>query len=77
MVVENNYGYTGPTVDEQGKTTTPGLARVDLTRGGRGCRVASGTRDEVAPSVVPKLALGAGPRLHVHQGHGFATTRGT
>jgi len=59
MVVENNYGYTGPSSTMQGKTTTPGLARVNLRRGGRGCRV-SWTSDEVAPSVVPKLSLGAG-----------------
>jgi hypothetical protein len=59
MVVENNYGYTGPSSTMQGKTTTPGLARVNLRRGGRGCRVAW-TSDEVAPSVVPKLSLGAG-----------------
>jgi hypothetical protein len=58
MVVENNYGYTGPTSTSQGKTTTPGLARVDLKRGG-GCRVVWRS-DEIAPSVVPKLSLAAG-----------------
>jgi hypothetical protein len=59
MVVENNYGYTGPAATSQGKTTTPGLARVDIDRGGRGCHIAW-TSQEVAPSVVPKLSLGAG-----------------
>jgi hypothetical protein len=59
MVVENNFGYTGPSSVMQGKTTTPGLARVNLKRKGRGCRVAW-TSDEIAPSVVPKLSLGAG-----------------
>jgi len=59
MVVENNYGYTGPSSVMQGKTTTPGLARVNLRPRGRGCRVAW-TSSEVAPSVVPKLSLGAG-----------------
>jgi hypothetical protein len=58
MVVENNYGYTGPASVMQGKTTTGGLARVNLRRGG-GCRVAWTSR-EIAPSVVPKLSLGAG-----------------
>jgi hypothetical protein len=58
MVAENNYGYSGPSSVMQGKTTTPGLARVNLDRGG-GCHVAW-TSGEVAPSVVPKLALGAG-----------------
>ena len=59
MVVENNYGYTGPTSASQGKTTTPGLARLDISRSGRGCHVVWNS-DEVAPSVVPKLSLGAG-----------------
>jgi hypothetical protein len=58
MVAENNYGYSGPSSVMQGKTTTPGLARVNLDRGG-GCHVAW-TSGEAAPSVVPKLALGAG-----------------
>jgi hypothetical protein len=58
MVVENNYGYTGPASVMQGKTTTGGLARVNLRRGG-GCRVAWRS-NEIAPSVVPKLSLGAG-----------------
>ena len=58
MVVENNYGYTGPSSVMQGKTTTPGLARVNLRRHG-GCYVAW-TSGEDAPSVVPKLSLGAG-----------------
>jgi hypothetical protein len=58
MVVENNYGYTGPASTSQGRTTTPGLARVDLRRGG-GCRVAWRS-DEIAPSVVPKLSLAGG-----------------
>jgi hypothetical protein len=59
MVVENNYGYTGPASVMQGRTTTPGLARVNIRRNGRGCRVAW-TSHETAPSVVPKLSLGAG-----------------
>ena len=58
MIVENNYGYSGPSAVMQGKTTTPGLARVNLRRGG-GCRIAW-TSSEDAPSVVPKLSLGAG-----------------
>jgi hypothetical protein len=59
MVVENNYGYTGPTSTSQGKTTTPGLTRVDINRSGRGCHIVWNS-DEIAPSVVPKLSLGAG-----------------
>lgn len=59
IVVENNHGYTGPASTTNGGTTTPGLERIDLDRDGRGCRVAWRS-DERAPSVVPKLSLGAG-----------------
>jgi hypothetical protein len=58
FVVENNYGYSGPSATEQGGTTTPGLERVDVAAGGA-CRKVwhSG---EIAPSVVPKLSLANG-----------------
>jgi hypothetical protein len=59
MVVENNYGYTGPTATNLGTTTTPGIERVDLNRGGHGCHVVWRS-NVIAPSVVPKLSLGAG-----------------
>jgi hypothetical protein len=58
MVLENNFGYSGPAAVEAGGTTTPGLVRVDLGRRG-GCRVAWSSQ-ETAPTVVPKLSLGAG-----------------
>ena len=38
MVVENNYGYSGLTATEQGATTSPGIARVDINDTGTGCR---------------------------------------
>jgi len=56
LVVENNYGYTGPASTEGPGATEPGLERVDLDRDGRGCSVAWHS-DERAPSVVPKLSL--------------------
>ncbi|MGH2661304.1 MAG: hypothetical protein ACRDH8_00570 [Actinomycetota bacterium] len=59
MIVENNYGYAGPATTTRGASTTPGLARVDLDRDGRGCRVVW-TSEERAPSVVPKLSLETG-----------------
>jgi hypothetical protein len=59
VVVENNYGYTGPASVTGDATTTPGLERVKLDRDGRGCRTVWHS-DEVAPSVVPKLAAGSG-----------------
>jgi hypothetical protein len=54
LVVENNYGYTGPTSVLNGPTTTPGIERVDIDRDGRGGKQVWHS-DEIAPSVVPKL----------------------
>jgi hypothetical protein len=59
MVVENNYGYTGPASTMQGVTTEPGLERVDMRKRGRGCKTVWHS-DERAPSVVPKLSLANG-----------------
>jgi hypothetical protein len=59
IVVENNYGYSGVAATMNGATTTPGLERIDLDRDGRGCEVVWHS-EERAPSVVPKLSLGAG-----------------
>jgi hypothetical protein len=59
LVVENNYGYTGPTSTDNGATTSPGIERVDVDPDGRGCRRVWRS-DETAPSVVPKLSLGSG-----------------
>jgi hypothetical protein len=59
IVVENNYGYTGPTSVMNGATTSPGLERVDIRKHGRGCRIIWHS-DERAPSVVPKLSLATG-----------------
>ena len=54
LVVENNYGYSGPPATQGGKTTSPGLERVDLDAGG-GCHTAWRSAER-APSVVPKLS---------------------
>jgi hypothetical protein len=59
MIVENNYGYTGPTATTDGNTTTPGLERVDIKTDLSGCRTVWHS-DEIAPSVVPKLSLANG-----------------
>jgi hypothetical protein len=55
VVVENNYGYGGPTTTTGG-SSTPGLQRVDVNANGHGCHVVWTSR-ETAPSVVPKLSL--------------------
>jgi hypothetical protein len=57
IVTENNYGYANPAAVQEGKTTTPGLERVDVDA--KGCRKVWHS-DEVAPSVVPKLSLANG-----------------
>jgi len=59
MVVENNYGYSGPGATENGKTTTGGLERVDVDRAGGKCTKVWHS-DERAPSVVAKLSRGNG-----------------
>ncbi len=58
LVVENNYGYTGPAAVENGATTTPGVERVDIDKGG-GCHKVW-HNDEISPTVVPKLSLSSG-----------------
>ena len=59
IVVENNYGYSGLAATTMGNTTTPGIERVDIASGGKGCRTVW-RNDERAPSVVPKLSLATG-----------------
>ncbi len=58
FVTENNYGYSGPAATEHGRTTTPGLERVDVDASGNCNKVWHS--DEIAPSVVPKLSLANG-----------------
>jgi hypothetical protein len=59
MIVENNYGYTGPTATTDGHTTSPGIERVDINEDLSGCRTIW-KNSERAPSVVPKLSLANG-----------------
>ena len=59
LVVENNYGYTGPAATSMGARTEPGVERVDIDADGRGCRKVWHS-DEISPSLVPKLSLANG-----------------
>ena len=59
LVVENNYGYTGPTSTEDERTTSPGVERVEIDADGDGCKKVWRS-EETAPTVVPKLSLGNG-----------------
>lgn len=59
IVVENNFGYSGPAATENGGTTEPGLERVDVDRAAGTCRKLWRS-EERGSSVVPKLSLGNG-----------------
>jgi hypothetical protein len=60
MIIENNYGYfPPPDATSNGATTTPGVERVDVRRGDRGCRTVWRS-SEISPSAVPKLSLANG-----------------
>ena len=59
MVVENNYGYTGPTATTNGASTAPGIERIDISGTGTGCAPVWYS-DQRAPSAVPKLSLANG-----------------
>lgn len=60
MIAENNYGYTGPTATSNGRSTAPGLERVDVDADGRGCHVVWTNSSERIPTVVSKLSLASG-----------------
>ena len=60
LFVENNYGYQDPFGPSSGALTTPGFARVDVNRGGTGCRKVWTNRTERAPTVVAKLSTRTG-----------------
>jgi hypothetical protein len=59
LIAENNYGYSSPLATENGGSTAPGLERVDIDQSGAGCHPVWQS-NERAPSVVPKVSLGAG-----------------
>jgi hypothetical protein len=59
LIAENNYGYTGPPSTQFGRTTQPGLERVDVRRDLSGCPKIWRS-EERAPSVVPKVSLDGG-----------------
>jgi outer membrane protein assembly factor BamB len=58
LIVENNYGYSGLMAVEGGASTTPGVTRVSFNER-QGCTTVWES-DEISPSVVPKVSLGAG-----------------
>jgi hypothetical protein len=60
LIVENNYGYQDPFGPSAGALTTPGFARVDVDKDGRGCHRVWVNHDAAAPTVVPKISTKTG-----------------
>ena len=56
IIVENTFGYKSFQSTENGKTTKPGLARIDIDENGSGCHT-EWTSEEIVPTIVPRLAL--------------------
>ena len=59
IVVENNFGYAGPAATQGGRSTEPGVERVDVDPDTNSCRTVWRS-EERSPSVVPKLSLANG-----------------
>jgi hypothetical protein len=57
LIVENNYGYVNPYYVASGGTTKPGFTRIDVTKGGKTCKVKWKNTVDSAPTVVPKLSV--------------------
>jgi hypothetical protein len=67
IIVENNYGYTGPeqnppaTTPERGTPTTePGIARIDVDYAAGGCRVTWANAQVRVPTSVSKASAATG-----------------
>ncbi len=67
LIVENNYGYTGPTENppsgdpvRQSPTTVPGVTRVDVDYAHGGCHRAWTNRQVRVPSSVSKVSAATG-----------------
>ena len=59
IIVENNYGYSGPTAVAQGKSTEPGVERVDVDPATGTC-TSIWYSAERSPTTVPKASLATG-----------------
>ena len=66
LYVENNYGYQDPFGPNSGAVTAPGFARVDVKRGGRGCRKVWTNTTERGLERRAEAVHEDGPDLHVH-----------
>jgi len=60
IIVENNYGYRSSSQDTtQGRTTTPGITRIDLDKKGKGHVVWTNNTVSI-PSLISKMSLANG-----------------
>jgi hypothetical protein len=57
LIVENNYGYTGP---RNIPLSQSGLARINILDDGKGCEIAWENLEITSPSAVPKVSLANG-----------------
>jgi len=60
LIVENNYGYTGPLKITRIDDTTPGLTRIDVDYTRRRCRIVWQNTVDRIPTAVTKASLGSG-----------------
>jgi hypothetical protein len=60
IIVENNYGYSGPQATLFNRATTPGITRIDLNADQSGCNTVWTNNQESIPSVVSQLSLANG-----------------
>jgi len=59
VIVENNYGYTGPLATDNGASTEPGITRVDFVPETGTCSTVWES-SERSPTLVPKVSLATG-----------------
>jgi hypothetical protein len=60
IVVENNYGYSGPEATILNRATTPGITRIDLNADQSGCNTVWTNNQVSIPSVVSQMSLANG-----------------
>ena len=61
IIVENNFGYKDAQKDTtHGRTTKPGIARIDMNDDGNGCHTVWTNESVSIPSVVSKMSLANG-----------------
>ena len=72
IIVENNFGYKTVQDTTHGRTTKPGIARVDVENGA--CHTVWSNESESIPSVISKMSLANGLIYTYTKPRGPATT---